>query len=388
MGVRRHFARIAVVLLAAAVLSSCVRMDVEHLASDAADGRDNGTAGSLLAQQQLLIYLQTWTHGSDATQSGVHAYEQPFPGGTNLIGILPGTDLANQYVLVGAHYDHLGHSCRDLRPGDDICNGATDNATSVAAVTDVLRGYGLSEQRPRRSIIFAFWDREEDGLQGSAYYVAHPLVPLAHTVAYVNLDITGSNLRPSLRNTSFAIGAETGGPPLQNLVNAAIAPGTLATQQLGYIFGQNRSDHAVLVGAGVPTVFFSDATGPCYHTDSDDIAVVDFGKLDQQIATIGRLVASLASTDTLPVFTANRPLATYDDARVLLSVSNLLQADLGTFDTTQAANIVLFRNQLTDIVAAGPAAFDDADVSRILTIAATVVQYFTTGPCSGFLAGQ
>jgi hypothetical protein len=388
VGLRRRSARAGIVLLVAILLSSCVRGDLASLAGDAADGRDNGTAGSARAQQQLLGYLQAWTDGADATQTGARAYQQPFTGGTNLIGILPGTDLADEYVLVGAHYDHVGHNCRDLRPGDDICNGATDNAASVAAVTDVLRGFAYSPERPRRSIIFAFWDREEDGLLGSAYYVAHPLVPLADTVAYVNLDITGANLRPSLRNSSFAVGAETGGPQLAQLVNDAIAPGTLDMQQLSFIFGQNRSDHAVLVGAGVPSVFFTDATGPCYHTDSDDISVVDFAKLDQQIAIVRRLTTALATTDVLPVFVSNRPLATYDDARVMLTMLDALQADLGTFTATQAANIVSYRTELAGIVANGPAAFDSTAVTRSLTIAATVVGYFASGPCTGFLDGQ
>ena len=61
------------------------------------------------------------------------------------------------------------------------------------------------------------WDREEDGLLGSAYYVNHPIVPLAKTVGYVNFDIQGANLLPSLRNVSFAVGAETGGPKFQSI---------------------------------------------------------------------------------------------------------------------------------------------------------------------------
>ena len=63
-------------------------------------------------------------------------------------------------------------------------------------------------------MILAAWDREEDDLGGSKYYVDHPLVPLAKTVAYVNFDIQGANLLPSLQNNSFAVGAETGGATL------------------------------------------------------------------------------------------------------------------------------------------------------------------------------
>ena len=80
-------------------------------------------------------------------------------------------------------------------------------------------------------------------------------------------------MRPSLRNFSFAVGAESGGTRLQQIVQDAITPSTLGTRELSVVFGQGRSDHVNFINVGVPTVFFSDATGPCYHTDSDDDAV-------------------------------------------------------------------------------------------------------------------
>src|SRR5262249_11949913 len=205
------------------------------------------------------------------------------------------------------------------------------------------------------------------------------------TVAYVNLDILGANLRPSLRNLSFAVAAESGGPRLQQLVQDAIAPSGLGTQLLSSVFGQARSDYVSLIAAGVPTVFFSDATGPCYHTDSDDWAVVDYGKLNQQIDILHRLLASLTATDSLPVFTTGTPLATYADAQVMTNAIDELQADLPLFTAAQQTNIVNYRTQLHAIVDAGPSAFDNTSITTTLSIAATLVGYFTTGPCSGFL---
>ncbi len=231
-------------------MSGCVRGDLEYLASDATDGRDNATAGSVRAQDYILGYLTTLTMGANSASTGNDAYKQVFTGGTNIVGMIPGTDLADQYVVIGAHYDHLGHACRDLRAGDDICNGATDNAAGVAAVLQLVRAFGYAPQHPRRTIVFAFWDREEDGLRGSMFYAQNPLVPLAQTVAYVNLDIQGANLRPSLRNLSFAVGAETGGARLQQIVQSAIDPGTLDTRELSSVFGQGRSDYVNFIGAG------------------------------------------------------------------------------------------------------------------------------------------
>src|SRR4029450_2085199 len=100
----------------------------------------------------------------------------PIDGGTNLIGVIPGRDRADEVVVVGAHYDHLGSRCRTADPADTICNGATDNATGVAAALavgeDLARGRG-----PRRTVVVALWDREEDGLPGSGGYGAPPPPP-------------------------------------------------------------------------------------------------------------------------------------------------------------------------------------------------------------------
>jgi Zn-dependent M28 family amino/carboxypeptidase len=376
-------AAVSAVTLALA-LSGCVRRDLERLASDAADGRDNGTPGSVLAQDHILGYLRAWTDGPNVG-TGDARYKQAFGGGTNLIGVLPGTDLAGEYVLVGAHYDHVGHSCEDLRPEDEICNGATDNAAGVAAAIDVMRRL-QSGADVRRSVIFAFWDREEDGLLGARHYAQNPLIPLADTVAYVNLDIQGSNARPSLRDLSFAVGAETGGPRFRQLVSDAVEPGTLGVGQLSVIFGQGRSDHVPFIAAGVPSVFFTDSTGPCYHTDSDDIAVVDFDKLVRQIDVLHRLTRNLAETDEVPTFTTGLPTATYDDAAVIYVVLAMLLDDLATFNELQAEYIRNAHAQLGPVIIAGREAFDGSDASMALSTASALVGFTATGACDGYLA--
>ena len=82
-----------------------------------------------------------------------------------MVAVIPGTDLADQYVVVGAHYDHLGSSCQYKSSGDTICNGATDNAAGVAAVLAIARSIAGQAVKPRRSVVLALWDSEEDGLR-------------------------------------------------------------------------------------------------------------------------------------------------------------------------------------------------------------------------------
>ena len=261
-----------------------VRALVEALAADEMNGRDNQTPGSSAAQELLVGELRRFAEPAFPDAAGDDGYLQPFDTGTNVLAVIPGGELADEFVMIGAHYDHLGNDCGGVSEGDDICNGATDNAAGVAAAMEVARAV-TAEGAPDRSLVVALWDAEEDGLEGSGHYVNDPAVPLAQTVAYLNFDNVGTNLLPSLASTTILIGAETGGSRLVEAAARATEASTLDTVALSLLFGQGRSDHAVLVSAGVPSVFFSDATSGCYHTVEDDIDVVDFAKLDQQIAT-------------------------------------------------------------------------------------------------------
>jgi hypothetical protein len=152
------------------------------------------------------------------------------------------------------------------------------------------------------------------------------------------------------------------------------------------IFGQGRSDYVNFTRVGVPNVFFSDSTGPCYHTAQDAFGVVDFWKLDQQVKIAYKVVMGLAKAGPHPTFSPNNPVATFDDARSLQSVVNAAQPDQPRFTPTQQQQLVKFRDDLNAIVAAGPAAFGADDVNSIVGGAATAVGILTSGPCDGFIS--
>src|SRR5829696_6396176 len=187
MALRSKLALCVTALATSATLLGCTQYDMVRLASDDTAGRNNGTPGSTLARQFLIDELKPISNGLNTAATGDAAYTQTMPNGTNVVAVIPGTDLANEYVVVGGHYDHLGSSCQSKEAGDTICNGATDNAAGVAAVLAIARS--IARNPTRRSVIVAFWDREEDGLLGSLAYTQSPLVPLADTVGYVNFDI-------------------------------------------------------------------------------------------------------------------------------------------------------------------------------------------------------
>ncbi len=106
----------------------------------------------------------------------------------NVIAIIPGSEpaLANEAVVVGAHFDHLGETSGRLYPGAD------DNASGVAAVLEIARAFSSTPAlRPKRTMVFAFWTGEEEGHLGSVHYTRHPIWPLDHTFVYLNLDMIG-----------------------------------------------------------------------------------------------------------------------------------------------------------------------------------------------------
>ena len=335
---------------------------VEIIASDEMNGRDNLTPGSQLARDYIVGELSRFA--DPVYGEGTDGYLQPFGLGTNVIALLPGGDLSDEYVVIGAHYDHIGSNCRGVGPADDICNGAADNATGVAAVIEVARSI-IDEGVPRRSVIVALWDAEEDGLLGSRHYVGDPVIPLEQTVAYINLDIQGSNLLPSLANSTLLIGAGSGGPNLVDAAVRATEASTLDTVMLSLLFGQGRSDHAAFVEAGIPAVFLSDATNGCYHTVGDDVGMVDFDKLDRQLVNAKALVRTLVTADEIPVFDPSAPPTIYEDAAQMLQLVSAAESDFALLGPEGRAAAERYLMGLRGVVDAGPGSFDD-DANAVL----------------------
>lgn len=171
----------------------------------------------------------------------------------NVVGILRGDDdvLKNEYIVYSAHWDHFG--IRPEQSGDNIYNGALDNATGVAGILAMAKAFAALQGKPNRSILFIATTAEEQGLLGAEYYVRHPLVPLAKTVANINLDslnIHGmtSDIAPlgAERSTLGTIIAEVA---TENQLT--ISPDDRPEQGLFY-----RSDHFPFAKAGVPAVSF------------------------------------------------------------------------------------------------------------------------------------
>ncbi len=170
-----------------------LKTHIEFLASDSLEGREAGAQGGQAAGTYIRGLLQKYGVKPGLKEDG---YFQEFDGGfRNIIGILPGNDpeLKNEYIVIGAHYDHVGYGKPSNSRGGvgQIHNGADDNASGTAALLEIIQAISQHKEVPRRSLMFVFWDAEEMGLLGSKYWVNHPNIPLDQIVIYLNMDMVG-----------------------------------------------------------------------------------------------------------------------------------------------------------------------------------------------------
>src|SRR5690606_30290780 len=152
----RRLARASVLVVTAVVLTGCLEHNVRHLSSDQFAGRNNNSPGGIAARDYIIDFLDTFTAGAVPGQTGDAAFTQTFPQGVNVLGQITGTVRPNEYVIIGAHYDH--HANCGNSGGDTICNGATDNAAGTAMVLEMAARF--AQAPPDRSVVFALWDAE------------------------------------------------------------------------------------------------------------------------------------------------------------------------------------------------------------------------------------
>ena len=211
--------------------------------------------------------------------------------GNNVVGFIEGTDKKDEVIVVSAHYDHLG-----MR-GDDIYNGADDNAsgtTTVMELTEALRLAKSAGDGPRRSILFLLVTGEEKGLLGSYYYSENPLYDLDKTVANVNIDMVGRVDEKYANNPDYiyVIGSDRLSTDLHKInedMNAKYAGLTL-DYKYNDEFDPNRfyyrSDHYNFARNGIPAIFFFNGTHEDYHRTTDTTEKIDFNKMEK----VGRLI--------------------------------------------------------------------------------------------------
>ncbi|MGD8320881.1 MAG: M28 family peptidase [Gemmatimonadota bacterium] len=208
----------------------------------------------------------------------------------NVVGVLPGSDpaLRDEYVVVSAHYDHIGTGIPDAT-GDSIANGADDNASGTSAVLEVAEALASLETPPARSVLFLLVSGEEEGLLGSFAFIQDPTVPLSSMVADINLDMVGRNDPGEIIGVGSAFttlgGAATALADSVDALGLQVVPDLVPQEHLFL-----RSDQLAFVCRQVPALFLNSGLHADYHRPSDELEKLDTDK----VARVARLALYLA----------------------------------------------------------------------------------------------
>jgi hypothetical protein len=214
----------------------------------------------------------------------------------NVAAMLPGQ--TDEYVIIGAHYDHLGlggqHSLAPSLTGT-VHPGADDNASGTAGVMELARFF-VTQPRGKRGILFLNFAGEEQGLLGSAYYADHPLLPLAKAVTMINLDMIGR-----MRDNRLYIGGAASGSNLKAMLEKLIPGSGLKVDYSGGTT-EGSSDHTSFTSHQVPALFFFSGLHADYHKPSDTWDKIDAPAAARLLALVAEVATSLRDAPQRPAF--------------------------------------------------------------------------------------
>ena len=280
---------------------SSAEATINFLASDELQGREAGFHGSRVTSEYIVSLLQ-WMGVSPLAD----CYFQPFDAYRkerqkkgrlevhpdsiaklkqevhqkltmrNVLGMIPGKN-TKEYVIVGAHFDHLGID--PVLDGDQIYNGADDNASGVSAVLQIARAFLASGQQPERNVIVAFWDGEEKGLLGSKYFV-QTCPFLSQIKGYLNFDMIGRNNKPQQPKqvVYFYTAAH---PVFGDWLKEDIRKYGLQLEP-DYRAWENPiggSDNGSFAKVGIPIIWYHTDGHPDYHQPSDHADRLNWDKV-------------------------------------------------------------------------------------------------------------
>lgn len=322
---------------AQAISAQSMRGHMHFLASDLLEGRDTPSRGLDLAAEYIAAqfravglepagnqgYFQTadWNvlkkeirrrPGAAAPASAAETAPETPVIVRNVVGVLRGSDpvLKDTYVLVTAHYDHVG--MKSSGDGDRIFNGANDDASGTVSVIELAKAFASMKERPKRSIVFMTFFGEEKGLIGSKYYGKHPLFPIKQTVAGINIEQVG--------RTDDSEGAQVASVGVTGFdfseVGAIIKQAGDATGIRVWKHPVNSdryfgaSDNQALADQGIPAHTISVAYGfPDYHAVGDEAHKIDYDNMAKVDRAVAVAIAEIANRAQTPKWDENNPKA-------------------------------------------------------------------------------
>ena len=250
---------------------------------------------------------------------------------SNVVGILEGADpqLKREVIVIGAHYDHLGHGGQgSLAPREgEIHHGADDNASGTAGLLELARHFAQQQPRPRRTVAFIAFAGEEEGLLGSHFYVNNAALPLAQTVAMINMDMIGR-----LRDDRLMIGGTGTAQEWKKWIEQANAGASATTPHTttatmgahgegahganakeagGFALALNEdgfgpSDHSSFYARQTPVLFFFTGTHDDYHKPTDTADRLNYEGEARILRLISRIIGAVDASDARPTYAVAR----------------------------------------------------------------------------------
>ena len=311
--------------------SSVVRRDITYLASDALEGRLTGSPGN----DSAAAYIAR-RYAALKLASPVPGYFQPFDAmsaedahlgrttprhSQNVVAMIAGSDprLRGEYIVIGAHYDHLGRStdfALDPEAKDAIRNGADDNASGTTAVMELAR---IFRAKPaKRSLMFVNFSGEELGLLGSHWFVEHSPVPLDSIALMVNFDMVGRLRDDKLIVYGRGTARELRG--MMDSLDAAVPDARFAIS--GSDDGFGPSDHSSFYAKDIPVLHFFTDIHEDYHRATDDVEKISAAGEARVIDLAAAVVRAVGDRATRPTFVKmaapTRTMTTREGSQVYL----------------------------------------------------------------------
>ena len=280
------------------------------LASDEMEGRKTGEFGQKMAANFIRDYYKEL---NISAAPGTNNYFQIVPSkdmrrlfspklndSENVVAYIEGSELPNEYIIISAHYDHVGMA------NGEIYNGADDDASGTSAVMEIARLFQkakLAGNGPKRTIVFLHCTGEEFGLFGSKYYVNHPLFPLNQTMCNLNIDMIGRTDKKHQKTGDYLylVGSNRISNELHEISEATNAK--YAHLTLDYEYNEEghpeqiyyRSDHYNFAEKGIPVIFYYSGTHVDYHKPTDTVDKIEFDKMQARIKLIFATAWELAN---------------------------------------------------------------------------------------------
>lgn len=303
-------------LLQAQINPDSIKRHLERLCQSDFAGRETAKPGQILAAEYLKNEMQRMgLQPLVKDSSGVLQWFQPWPfarrfGDTaaylpysmNVIGMLPATRPSQEYLVVSAHYDHLGYrKVARTNPSDPLMMavhpGADDNGSGTAGLLEMIRIWTQSKIERPRNLVFIFFSGEEKGLLGSKYFAEYPVIPMNQIIANLNVDMVGRGDSAHALDSHFVyvIGSDKINQHLDIALNKV--NDTCCKMSLDYSYNDEkhpdrlyyRSDHYNFAKNNVPVAFFFSGLHPDYHRPTDTPEKINYKRLSNRIELIYHL---------------------------------------------------------------------------------------------------